>query len=149
MKIHLCFFLFLFLNCQSQIVSGNGVLKGKEIQFEDKHHYPFPLTSKDFLLINSQQKMDEVFKLIHNKNKGNRFSPIPAIVENETYLIIKPPLKESNDVLIEKISLYNNILHIKVTGFDNPDFSKTNRTKPNILLKLKESITFKKITIKY
>lgn len=149
MKIHLCFFLFLFLNCQSQIVSSNGVLKGKEIQFEDKYHYLFTLTSKDFLLINSQQKMDEVFKLIHNKNKGNRFSPIPALVENETYLIIKPPLKDSNDVLIKKISLENNILYIKVTKFDNPDFSKTNKVSPNTLLKLTGNITFKKITIKY
>lgn len=149
MKIHVCFFLFLFLNCQSQIVSRNRVLKGKEIQFEDKYHYPFTLTPKDFLLINSQQKMDEVFKLIHKNNKGNRFSPVPAIVENETYLIIKLPLKNSNDVLIEKISLDKNILYVKVTGFDNPDVSKLNRASPNILLKLAGNITFKKTTIKY
>lgn len=149
MKIHLCFFLFLFLNCQSQIVSTNGVLKGKEIQFEDKYHYSFTITSKNFLLINSQQKMDEVFMRIHNNNKGNRFSPIPALVENETYLIIKPPLKDSNDVLIEKVSLDNNILYIKVTEFDNPDFNKTNRVSPNILLKLTGKITFKNITITY
>lgn len=150
MKIHLCFFLFLFLNCQSQIVSTNRVFKRKEIQFEDKYHYSFTITSKDFLLINSQQKMDEVFKRIHNKNKGNRFSPIPTIITgNETYLIIKPPLKDSNDVLIKKISLDNNILYIKVTEFDNPDFSKTNRLSPNILLKLTGNITFKKITITY
>lgn len=149
MKIHLCFFLFLFLNCQSQIASSNRLLKRKEILFEDKYHYSFTLTSKDFLLIDSQQKMDEVFIRIHNKNKGNRFSPIPALVENETYLIIKPTLKDSNDVLIEKVSLDNNILYIKVTEFDNPGFSKTNRVSPNILLKLTGNITFKKITIKY
>ena len=149
MKIHLCFFLFLFLNCQSQIVSNNRVPKGKQIQFEDKYHYPFSLTSKDFLLINSQQRMDKVFKLIHNSNKGNRLSSIPVVVDNETYLIIKPPLKDSNDVLIEKISLDKNTLYIKVTGYDNPDFVRTNRVSPNILLKLTRNITFKKITIKY
>ncbi|WEK68240.1 MAG: hypothetical protein P0Y62_10195 [Candidatus Chryseobacterium colombiense] len=93
--------------------------------------------------------MDEVFKLIHNNNKGNRFSPIPVVVENETYLIIKPSLKDSNDVLIEKISLDKNILYIKVTRFDNPDFARANRVSPNILLKLTGNITIKKITIKY
>lgn len=149
MKIYLCFFLFLFLNCQSQVVSRNAVSQRKEIQFEDKYHYPFTLAPKDFLLINSQQKMDEVFKLIHKNNKGNRFSPVPAIVENETYLIIKPPLKNSNDVLIEKISLDKNILYIKITEFDNPDFNKSSRISPNILLKLTGNITLKKITIKY
>jgi len=149
MKIHLCFFLFLFLNCQSQIVSHNGVPQRKEIQFEDKYHYPFTLTPKDFLLINSQQKMDEVFKLIHKNNKGNRFSPVPVIVENETYLIIKPPLKNSNDVLIEGISLDKNILYVKITEFDNPDFNKSSRISPNILLKLTGNITFKNITLKY
>lgn len=147
--MHLYFFLFLFLNCQSQVVSNNRMPKEKEIQFEDKYHYPFSLTSKDFLLIDSQQKMDEVFKLIHSSNKGNRLSPIPVVVENETYLIIKPPLKDYNDVLIEKISLDKNTLYIKVTGYDNPDFARTNRVSPNILLKLTENITFKKITIKY
>ncbi|WP_233111880.1 hypothetical protein [Chryseobacterium gwangjuense] len=121
----------------------------KEIQFEDKYHYPFTLTPKDFLLINSQQKMDDVFKLIHKNNKGNRFSPVPVIVENETYLIIKPPLKNSNDVLIEKISLDKNILYVKITEFDNPDFNKSSRISPNILLKLTGNITFKKITLKY
>ncbi len=105
MRLCLSFFLFLFLNCQSQIVSRNVMHEEKEIQFEDKIHYLFSLASKDFLIINSQQKMDEVFKLIHQKNIGNRFSPIPAIVENETYLIIKPCLKNSNDVSIDKIVL--------------------------------------------
>ncbi|WBV61758.1 hypothetical protein PFY12_06450 [Chryseobacterium camelliae] len=149
MKIYLCFFLFLFLNCQSQVVSSNAVPQRKEIQFEDKYHYPFTLTQQKFLLINSQQKMDEVFKLIHKNNNGNRFSPVPAIVENETYLIIKPPLKNSNDVLVEKISLDKNILYVKIKEFDNPDFSKTSRVSPNILLKLTGNITFKKLTIKY
>ena len=149
MRLYLYFFLFLFLNCQSQIVSNNVVSQGKEIQFEDKHHYPFALTQTDFLLINSQQSMDEVFNLIHQKNIGNRFSPIPTIVENETYIIIKPQLKNSNDVSINSISLIKNILYIKVSEFDNPDFKKTNRASPNILLKLNENITFKKIIIKY
>ncbi|GAA5097009.1 hypothetical protein GCM10023210_31510 [Chryseobacterium ginsengisoli] len=125
------------------------MLQEKRIQFEDKSHYPFTLTQKDFLLINSQQKMDEVFNLIHQKNSGNRFSPIPAIVENETYIIIKPQLRNSNDVSIDKISLIKNILYINVSEFDNPDFTKTARISPNILLKLNGNITFRKIILKY
>lgn len=149
MKIYLYFFLFLFLNCQSQVGNKDSVSQSKEIQFKDKYHYPFTLTQKEFLIINSQEKMDEVFTLIHQKNVGNRFSPIPTVIENETYLIVKPKLKNSNDVSIDKISLAKNILYIQVSEFDNPDFKKTARFSPNVLLKLSGNITFKKIIIKY
>lgn len=148
MKIYLYFLLFLFINCQSQIIDKNA-LPQKEIQFEDKYHYPFTLSPKDFVIINSQEKMDEIFKIIHKKNKGNRLSPIPTVIENETYIIIKPHLKNSNDVSIDKISLINNTLYIKVTEFDNPDFQKTNRVSPNILLKLLGNINFTNIITQY
>lgn len=149
MKIYLYFFLFLFLNCQSQIVSRNAVSQKDIIQFEDKNHYPFTLTQKEFLIINSQEIMDEVFSLIHQRNVGNRFSPIPAIVENESYLIVKSKLKNTNDISIDTISLVKNILYIKVSEFNNPDFNKESRISPNILLKLSGNIRFKKIIIKY
>lgn len=149
MKIYLCFLLFLFINCQSQIVDNSSLPEGKEIQFEDYNHYSFTLSSKDFVIINSQDKMDEIFKIIHQKNKGIRLSPIPTLIENETYVIIKPLLQNSNDVSINKISLIKNILYIQVTEFDNPDFQKTNRTSPNILLKLSGTINIKKIITQY
>jgi hypothetical protein len=121
---------------------------GKEILFQDKHHYLISLTQKDFFIIDSDEKMDNVFNLINEKNE-NRYSPVPAIVENETFIIFKPKLKNSNDVLVDKISLDKNILYIKVSEFDNPDFNKSSRTSPNILLKLIGNINFKKIIIKY
>lgn len=93
--------------------------------------------------------MDEIFKIIHQKNKGNRLSPIPTVIENETYIIIKPHLKNSNDISIDKISLIKNTLYIKVTEFDNPDFQKTSRVSPNVLLKLSGNINFKNITTQY
>lgn len=148
MKIYLCFLLFLFINCQSQIIDKNA-LPQKEIQFEDKYHYSFTLSQKKFLIINSQDKMNEIFKIIHQKNTGNRFSPIPTVVENEIYIILKPHLKNSNDVSIDKISLIKNTLYIKVTEFDNPDFQKTNRVSPNILLKLSGNINFTNIITQY
>lgn len=141
--------LFLFINCQSQIVGNNVLSQRKEIQFEDQYHYPFTVSQKDFVIINSQEKMDEIFKIIHQKNKGNRFSPIPTVIKNETYIIIKPHLKNSNDVSIDKISLVRNTLYIKVTEFNNPDFQKTSRVSPNILLKLSGNVNFKNITTQY
>ncbi len=125
MKLDLYFFLFFFLNCQSQTDSRYSMLYGKEIQFEDKHNYPFTLAQKDFLIINSQEKMDEVFTLIHQRNERNRFPPISRITESETYFIIKPHLKNFNDVSIDKISSEKNILYTKVSEFMNPDFNKT------------------------
>lgn len=144
MRIGLYFFLFLFLNCQSQTGSINPVSKGKQVTFEDKNHYPFSLTAKDFLIIDSQEKMDEVFRIIHQHTEGNRFSPIPAVVENETYIIVKPALKNTNDVSVESVTLNKDILYIQLKAFENPDFKKESRFSPNILLKLTGRVAFKK-----
>lgn len=149
MKLFLYFFLFLFLNCQSQNKGNKPVSPKREISFEDKYHYPFSLTQHNFFIIDSQGKMDEIFKIIHENNKGNRFSPIPAIVDDETYIIIKPQLKNSNDVLIDRICLSKNRLYVKVKEFNNPAVEKTNRNSPNILIKLLEHSNIKKITIQY
>ena len=148
MRLYLYYFLFLFLNCQSQIAGNNGVPEGKAIPFEDKYHYPFPLTPKDFIVIDSQEKMDGVFNIVHQHTDGNRFSPIPAVTENETYLIIKPRLKNSNDITVESVILDKDILYVTVLPFDNPDFDKKSRFSPNVLLKLTGHVLFKKVTIK-
>ncbi|WP_415328874.1 hypothetical protein [Chryseobacterium sp. MMS23-Vi53] len=124
-------------------------MQKKDISFEDNYHYPFTLTQKEFLIIDSQKKMDEVFNLIHQKNQGNRYAAIPTVMENETYIIIKPHLKNSNDVIIENINLNKNILYIKIKEFENPDFSKRSRISPNILLKLLDRILIKKIIMKH
>lgn len=149
MRLCLSFFLFLFLTCQSQIVSSKAVSQRKEIQFEDKNHYPSSLIQKDFLLIDSQQKMDEIFTSIHQKNIGNRYSPIPAVTESETYIIVKPFLKNSNDVSIDTVTFSKNTLNIKVKEFNNPDFEEKSRTPPDILLRLNENLLIKKVTIQY
>lgn len=149
MRSLLYFFLLILLNCQSQVAGSKTMPVGKEIPFEDKYHYPFTLTPKDFLIISSQEIMDEVFDLIHQRNVGNRFSPIPAVSENETYIIIKPKLKNSNDVSIDSISLDHDTLYIKISELDNPDFKKASRVSPDILLKLTGNVNFKKIITTY
>ncbi len=149
MKGLLCFFLLMLLNCQSQVAGSRMMPAGEKIQFEDKYHYPFTLTSKDFLIISSQEIMDEVFDLIHQHNTGNRFSPVPAVTENETYVIIKPELKNTDDVSIDAISLDHNTLYIKISEFDNPDFKNASRVSPNILLKLSGRVNFKNVITIY
>lgn len=148
MRLYLYFFPFLFLNCQSRIAGNNPASERKQISFEDKNHYPFSLTSKDFLIIDSNEKMKEIFRSIHKHTQGNRFSPIPVMRENETYIIIKPVLKNTNDVSVESIILDKDILYIKVKAFENPDFRPESRLSPNILLKLTGRVTFKKVTVK-
>lgn len=145
MRPFLYFFLFLFLSCRSQI--GIDHAMQKSVSFEDKNHYSFTITSENYLVIDNQYKMDEVFRIIHQKNTGNRFSPIPAIVENETYLILKPVLKNSNDVLIDSVSFHKNVLYVKVKEFENLDLSKASRITPNILLKLNEKLDIKEVII--
>ncbi|WPO82198.1 hypothetical protein SD427_15695 [Chryseobacterium sp. JJR-5R] len=145
----LYFFLLILLNCQSQVAGSKTMPAGKEIPFEDKYHYPFNLTRKEFLIISSQKTMDEVFNLIHKKNVGNRFSPIPAVSENETYLIIKPELKNSNDVSVDSVSIDHDTLYIKISAFDNPDFDRDSRVPPNIFLKLTGHVNFKNVITIY
>lgn len=56
MKTFLLFFILILFNCQSQVGRGSSTPQKKEIQFEDRYHYPFSLTQKDFISIDSQQK---------------------------------------------------------------------------------------------
>ncbi|MEC3875700.1 hypothetical protein [Chryseobacterium salviniae] len=148
MRLLVYFFLFLFLSCRSQ-VGVDSPMHERQISFEDKNHYPFAIVSENFLIIDTQEKMDEVFAIIHQKNSGSRYSPIPAVIETETYLIIKPPLRNSNDVLINSVSIQKNELYVKIKEFQNPDLNKTSRISPNILLKLNEKLDIKKVTIQY
>ncbi|MDQ1097502.1 MULTISPECIES: hypothetical protein [Chryseobacterium] len=143
MKIYLFFLGFLFLQCQSQNGRKSAV-HTQNITFEDRTHYSFSVT-RDFLIIDSQEKMDGIFTLIHQKSTGNRLAPIPAVIPGETYVIVKPELKDSNDVHIEAISLNGNTLVLKIKPFDNPDFDPRSRANPSILLKLNGDIRFENI----
>ncbi len=144
MKMYLFFLGFLFLQCQSQNALHSAA-QVQKIMFEDRTHYSFSLTARDFLIIDSQEKMDSIFATIHQKSNGKRLSPIPAVIPGETYIIVQPELKNSNDIQINDIILDRNILILKIKPFDNPDFGRNSRSKPSILLKLKGNIQFKNI----
>lgn len=149
MKIHYYIYLFLFLNCQSQTANYNTLSQKAYIQFEDNYHYQYSLTEKNFLVIDTQDKMDNIYSIIHSKTGGRRLAPIPTITDEETYIIIKPALKNANDISVEKITLEKETLYVKVKAFNNPNLLQTSRTSPNILLKLLKKVSPKKIITQY
>ncbi len=128
----------------------SAVSATKEIlSFEEVNHYPYSLTSKNYLWINDQEKMDEIFSIIHKQSGGLRLAPIPTIMDDSSYLIFKPTLKTSNDIEITEIYLQNNILNINVKPLENPDLRAGSRISPDVLVKILKKITDKKITINY
>ena len=128
----------------------SAVSATKEIlSFEEVNHYPYSLTSKNYLWINDQEKMDEIFSIIHKQSGGLRLAPIPTIMDDSSYLIFKPTLKNSNDIEITEIYLQNNILNINVKPLENPDLRAGSRISPNVLVKILKKIADKKITINY
>lgn len=149
MKFILCFLLIYFVNCQSLAVKEIDMKQTVNIPFEDQYHYPFPLIKNNFLVIDTQEKMDQIFAIIHQKTGGGRLAPIPTITPYETYIIIKPALKNTNDIMIQNVSLNKKVLTVAIKEFDNPDFKKENRTSPDILFKLLKKVSIKKITTKY
>ncbi len=128
----------------------SAVSATKEIlSFEEVNHYPYSLTSKNYLWIDDQEKMDEIFSIIHKQSGGLRLAPIPTIMDDSSYLIFKPTLKTSNDIEITEIYLQNNILNINVKPLENPDLRAGSRISPDVLVKILKKITDKKITINY
>ena len=128
----------------------SAVSATKEIlSFEEVNHYPYSLTSKNYLWIDDQEKMDEIFSIIHKQSGGLRLAPIPTIMDDSSYLIFKPTLKNSNDIEITEIYLQNNILNINVKPLENPDLRAGSRISPNVLVKILKKITDKKININY
>ncbi len=148
MKIFLYSYFFLFLNCQSQMVKNTSMQK-EEIPFEDLHHYSYSLTDKDFFIIETQDKMDEIYSIIHKKSGGRRLAPIPAISNDETFIIIKPKLKNTNDVSVENMVYEKGKIIVKIKEFNNPNINTSSRQSPNILLKLLKKIAVQKIVTQY
>ncbi|WP_439480370.1 hypothetical protein [Chryseobacterium aquaticum] len=125
------------------------MLQKTEIEFEDNYHYPYSLTENNFLIINTQDKMDNIYSIIHKKNGGKRLAPIPTVTDEDTFVIIKPLLKNANDVSVEKVTFDNETLYIKIKEFNNPSIDVKNRQSPNILLKLLKKISAKKVITQY
>lgn len=119
------------------------------VEFEEVNHFPYELTAGKFLVIDTQQKMDAVYAVIHKNSVGNRLAPIPSLNNEELYIVFKPELKNTNDVEIKNISVGNDTLFINVQGVDNPQIESSSRIRPNILVKLLRKIPLNHIDINY
>lgn len=143
MKYFLILVVFAFFGCNAQF-SDSGE---NRLSFEEVNHYNFQLISKKFEVIETQDKMDSLFSKIHQNSGGQRLAPVPQIMPDETYLIFKPVLKSSNDILIKEIQLQNNNLLISTEDFNNPQLQKASRISPNILIKILKKVSIKKVLI--
>lgn len=139
----LILFLF-FMSCLSQNKSEK-----MSLEFEDVYHHQFNLISEKFLIIDSQQEMNAIYQAIRKNYGGERSAPIPHVNESESYVIFKPLLKNSNDVIIKSVGLQSNTLEVEVQDFDNQQISKTIKNAPNILIKILKKLSTDKIDIKY
>lgn len=141
---YLCTLLIvLFFSCNSQ--SANT--PAEKINFEEVNHFFYPLISEQYLVLDTQEKIDSVYKVIHSKSKGNRLAPIPSLSEDETYLIFKVGLKNSNDVELKEISQRGNNIYVEVDEFNNPQIQKSSRISPYVLVKLLKKVNPEKILI--
>lgn len=140
----LVFFLVISLfGCGSQ--SKNSVVN--KIEFEVVNHFQYQLISSQFQIVDTQEKMDAIFSIIHKNSVGPRFPPIHTVSDQETYLVFKTPLKNFNDVEIVEVSLEGKTLHIYFKEIDNPQLAKTSRLTPNVLIKILKKIEVHKLVL--
>ena len=137
--------LIFSIGCNSQ--AGKGV--SEKIDFEEGNHFRYDLTSEKYLLLDTQEKMNAVYKIIHSQSKGNRLAPIPTIMPDESYFIFKPVLKNSNDIEIKEILLSDNVVYVVVKELNNPDVPKSSRISPTVLVRTLKKVDPKKIIINY
>ena len=137
--------LIFSIGCNSQ--AGKGV--SEKIDFEEGNHYSYHLTSEKYLLLETQEKMNAVYKIIHSHSKGNRLAPIPTVMPDEFYFIFKPVLTNSNDIEIKEILLSDNFVYVEVKELNNPDVPKSSRISPTVLVRTLKKVDPKKIIINY
>ena len=130
------------LSCQPQ-----KIIQNNEISFEDVQHTSFALHSQRFLVVDTQEKMDAIFQIIHQHNPGDRFPPIPTINNEETYLVINSEPKNTDDVVVKKIINNDGNLIIDIEDFSNPNTSDQNEKTVSILIKFLKKVNVKNVTI--
>lgn len=143
MKYLIALLIISLSGCAAQILNTPKT----SIEFEDINHYPYDLISGKSRIIQTQEEMDNIFSVIHQKSGGVRLAPIPTVNDKESYLIFRPELKSTNDVEVSNIYVENNTLFVKVKNLNNPQRAKTDRSSPSILLKLLSKVSAQKITV--
>lgn len=143
MKYLIAIVLFTFLCCESQVKKSEG----KTLNFETVNQFSYPIIKGNFQVLNSQEKIDAVYKIIHSKTEGNRLAPIPTYSEDETYFVFKPASKSINEIEISEILLQGKTLNISFK--ENTISTHPNdMVSPYILVKIPEKIVAEKINTK-
>lgn len=139
------------MNCTSYTAQKTEKNNVAPIDFEELNHYNYSLTPKSFVVIDTQQKMDKLFSIIHKKSSGNRLSPIPTVYGNseETYLLFKAEVQKTNDIQIKEMRFKDGHLMLYVVPLNNPEFDQSSRTAPNVLVKILRKITISKVSVNY
>lgn len=154
--MHLLYLISFLLFFSCNIQPGNP-LQGTEssqskqvnIPFEEITQFPYQITAERFLILDSQQKIDDVYASINAKNKGSRMAPIPTYTGEETYLVIKPVLKTTNSVSVDHIFQKGDTLYVAVKPVNDPQQSASSRVAPNVIIKLEQKISAQKVIINY
>lgn len=140
MKYLIAIILFTFLSCESQVKKPMGNI----LTFETINQFSYPIIKGDFQVLNSQEKIDAVYAIIHSKTEGNRLAPIPAYTEDETYFVFKPSSKSKNEVEVTEISLQGKTLNINLKE-STVSAHPNEMISPYILMKIPEKIIVEKI----
>ncbi|WP_294210451.1 hypothetical protein [uncultured Chryseobacterium sp.] len=85
MKMYLFFLGFLFLQCQSQNALHSAA-QVQKIMFEDRTHYSFSLTARDFLIIDSQEKWTAYLPLFIRKATESGCLPFLQLFQGKPIL---------------------------------------------------------------
>lgn len=142
MKYFVLLLIISLFSCQSSLKTDKT-----SVEFEIVNYYPFDLIKNDFQVINSQAEMDSVFTIIHSKINGDRFPPILTIAEEETFVIFKTKMKNSNHLDVKNVSITNKILYIDVEEIENPQVPSSNKTPMNVLLKIPQKVSIENLII--
>ena len=145
------FSLIFFVGCSSQSMNTSDHSKESKINvpFEEMNHFPYDLVTEKYVIVNTQEKMDKIFKTIYKNGSGGRTAPIPTVVEGESYLIFKPVLKTSNEVQVSEIYLNNNILYVELLPLNDPQLENSSREAPTVLVKLLKRVNAEKVILNY
>lgn len=129
-------------SCQSSIKTEKA-----PVEFEVVNYYPFDLIKDQFKVIKTQPEMDSVFTIIHSKITGDRFPPILTVNDDETFVIFKTKVKNSNQLDVKNVSINNKKLLVDLQEIESSQITSTSKISMDVLLKIPKKLTIEKVII--
>lgn len=128
------FLLFFLLTCAVK----SPAAPVEAIDYELVSRFSFPVIKGNTMVLNSQEKIDDLYKTVRRHSQGNRYPPIPVYSEEETYIVIKAEENAYNPAAITKIELGNDTLLVFIRR--DSTLKKSTLEFRYILLKLNKKI---------